>query len=219
MLEKSVGKNGINQSDDVEAIQKIINLRDDLRGTLPKLVEDGDYGAKTQAAIEQIQANFMSNPDGIIDPFGNTINKMWPVAYANPTGLAIRGTDAYGSGFHGAPRGSRIHDGVDYVSIAGQQVNASLSGKVIKLSRPYSSGIDAAELAGVQIVASDGSCCWMWYMQPLDNIVGSIVKAGDSMVGSAKTLQNRYTNGMTDHIHIRLHDRQDNIINAEDVIK
>jgi len=144
MLSNSVGKKGINKSGDVKTIQQIVNLRDDLRITLPKLVVDGKYGAKTQEVINKIQSSFMKNPNGRIDAYGITIKKLWPVVYGKPTGLAIRGTDSYGSGHHGASRGTRVHDGTDYKSTPGQQVKAPLSGKVTKISKPYSSGIDAS---------------------------------------------------------------------------
>ncbi|NOR81076.1 MAG: peptidoglycan DD-metalloendopeptidase family protein [Methyloprofundus sp.] len=219
MLTYSVGKEGKNQSGDVKTIQQIINSRDDLRKALPKLVVDGNYGTKTQTAIDQVQSSFMHNPDGRIDPYGTTIKKIWPVAYGSPTGLAIRGTDSYGSGHHGASRGTRIHDGTDYNSTPGQQVKAPLSGKVTKISKPYSSGVDAMVLSGVQIVASDGTTSWIWYMQPSANIVGTIVKASTSVIGIAKTLKNRYKNGITDHVHIRIHNRDGMKINPSTVIK
>jgi len=150
------------------------------------LAVDGKMGSKTQAGIDQIQSGIMQNPDGRIEPYGTTIKKMWPVAYGKPTGLAVRGTDAYGSGHHGASRGTRTHDGADYQSTPGQRVKAPLSGKVTKISKPYSSGIDAMVLSGVEIVASDGTTCWVWYIQPTANIVGSVVKAGSSIIGIAK---------------------------------
>lgn len=218
MLSSSVGNKGINKSDDVKTVQQIINLRDDLRKPLPILVVDGKFGAKTQVVIDQIQSKFMQNPDGRIDPYGTTIKKMWPVAYNKPTGLAVRGTDSYGSGHHGASRGARIHDGTDYNSTPGQHVKAPLSGKVTKISRPYSSGIDAMVLSGVEIVASDGTKCWVWYMQPSVNIVGTVVKAG-SIIGIAKTLKNRYKNGITDHVHVRIHTRNGVKVNPITVIK
>ncbi len=161
----------------------------------------------------------MKKPDGKIDPFGNTIKKLWPTAYAKPTGLAIRGTDHYGSGQHGASRGVRTHDGADYISTPGQQVKAPLSGVVSKISKPYASGIDAMLLSGVEIISSDGTKCWVWYMQPGVNVVGSVVKAGTSVIGTAKTLKNRYKNGITDHVHVRIHNRHNTKINPATVIK
>jgi len=218
MLDSSVGRNGKNSAEDVKTVQQIINLRDDLRAPLPKLVVDGKFGEKTQAAIDQIQSGLMNKPDGVIDPYGNTVKNMWPVEYGKPTGLGVRGTDSYGAGHHGAPRGRRTHDGTDYKSIAGKQVKAPLSGKITKISKPYSSGIDAAILSGVEIVASDGTTCWVWYIKPSANIVGTVVKAGVSKIGVAKTLKNRYKNGIIDHIHIRIRTRNGAKVNPTTVI-
>lgn len=75
MLNSSVGSNGVNKSDDVKTVQHIINLRSDLRKTLPKLVVDGRFGTKTQSGIDRIQSHFMKKPDGCIDPYGATIKK------------------------------------------------------------------------------------------------------------------------------------------------
>jgi len=219
MLKGSVGKKGKNSISDVNTIQQIINLRDDLRKKLPKLIEDGKMGTKTQTSIDQIQSTFMKKPDGRIDPFGTTIKKMWPVAYGKPTNRVIRGKDKYGSGHHGASRGKRKHDGADYISKPGQKIKAPLSGKVTKISKPYSSGIDAKVLSGVEIVASDGTTCWVWYIKPSAKIVGTVVKAGISIIGKAKTLKNRYKNGITDHVHVRIHSRHGTKINPAKVIK
>ena len=219
MLESAVGKiTGKHRASDVLTVQRIVNCRDDLRKPLPKLTEDGVYGTNTQAAIDHIQKQILTNPDGRIDPFGVSIKRMWPLAYANPTGKAIRKSDHYGEGHFGASRGRRTHDGTDYVAIAGQHVKAPISGKVVKISRPYASGVDAHILSGVHIVASDGTQCWVWYMQPAANIVGKVVKAGDN-IGIAKTLKNRYKKGITDHVHVRIHGRFGKKINPSTVIK
>lgn len=219
MLTWSVGKNGINNWKDVKTVQQVINLRDDLRKSLPELVVDGKMGSKTQAGINLIQSSIMLNPDGRIDPYGTTIKKIWPVAYGKPTGLAVRGTDAYGSGHHGASRGARKHDGADYNSTPGQHVKAPLSGKITKISNPYSSGIDANVLSGMEIVASDGTICWVWYIQPSVHMIGTVVKAGNSIIGVAQSLQNRYKDGITDHVHVRIHTRYGIKINPVTVIK
>lgn len=219
MLNSSVGEKGVNLPRDVNIIQQIINLRGDLRKPLPKLKVDGKYGSETKAAIDKIQSTFMSKPDGRISPFGRTINKLWLVEYANPTGHGLRSKDSYGSGHHGAPRGHRKHDGADYEAIPGQQVKSPMSGIISKISKPYTSGIDAFVLSGVEVIASNGNKCWVWYMQPSVNIVGKIVKAGDSIVGKAKTLKNRYKEGITDHVHVRIHKQSGAKIDPISVIK
>lgn len=248
MLESSVGRRGENKSKDVKIIQQIINLRVDLRVDLrvaiaklntlgfmlpalllkpmPFVAEDGKYSRKLQKIIDDIESLYKKEPGGIlyifngcIKPYGLTITKMWPSIYGKPTGLAIRGSDAYGSGAFGASRGNRTHDGADYNSIPGQPVKAPLSGVVSRISKPYSSGLDAKELSGVQIISSDGTKCWIWYMQPAANIVGTVVKAGVSCIGIARTLKNRYKNGITDHVHVRIQNRNGSKVDPSIVIK
>lgn len=71
----SVGKGGINRSADVKTIQILINFNlEKFPETVP-LIVDGDCGNKTITAIEMLQAelHIMSNPDGRIDPFGQTL--------------------------------------------------------------------------------------------------------------------------------------------------
>jgi predicted nucleic acid-binding protein len=94
-----------------------------------------------------------------------------------------------------------------------------VDGKVTRIFKPYSSGIDAMVLSRVKIEVSDGTKCWVWYIQPSANIVGTVVKAGISIIGIAKTLKNRYKNGITDHVHVRIHARHGVKVNPVTVIK
>lgn len=179
---------------------------------------DGVLGEKTLQSIKVVQKAYSLKIDAVVSPFGATLKALWPVLFGKPTGYGIRGKDSYGEGYHGASRGSRVHDGTDYVSVPGQKVKAPMSGVVTKISRPYRSGIDAFTLSGVEILASDGSKSWVWYIQPGSNIVGCVVKAGMSVLGIATTLTNRYTNGITDHVHLRIHDANGNKVNPATVI-
>ena len=218
MLKEAVGYQVANRQSDVKVVQILINKRLKVKSRTA-LVVDGACGEKTLDAIRDFQSTFMAKPDGVISPYGMTIKRLWPVTYSNPTGNEIRDSDAYGSGQYGASRGRRTHDGVDYIAEPGQQVKAPISGKVLRISKPYSSGVDSNVLQGVEIEASDGTKCWVWYIEPSINIVGQIVKAGTSIIGKAKTLTNRYKNGITDHVHVRIHTRYGSSINPATVIK
>ena len=206
MLRGTVGKNGGNNSADVKIIQKMINKQDTLRAPLPELVEDGIYGASTQAAIDHIQTNNTISANGLIAPRSKTLLLLWPVAYKSPTGRTIRGTDGMGSGHFGASRagGKRVHKGTDYTVTVGQKVKAPMSGYVKRIAKPYSSGTDYRLLSGVEIVGSNGYKCKLWYMTLEPNIVGSLVVAGQENVGIALTLQNRHGSSMTEHIHVEI---------------
>lgn len=218
MLRQAVGERANNSQLDVKVVQILLNKKRQAQAK-PLLTIDGLYGQQTLSAIRDYQSKFMEKPDGIVSPYGMTIKKLWPVSYSNPTGESIRGSDSYGSGHYGASRGRRVHDGVDYISTANQSVEAPLSGRVLRISRPYASGIDANVLEGVEIEASDGTKCWVWYIQPAVNIVNKIVKAGTTIIGNAKTLSNRYKNGITDHVHVRIHTRYGSSIDPTTVIR
>jgi len=218
MITASVGPGKSNKPDDVKVVQTLLNSRIDLLVPLRTLLVNGKFDEATKAAVLHVQSKFTPKPDGIVTPYKKTMTTLWPVKYANPTGKGIRKADKFGAGHHGASRGSRIHDGADYNCTAGQQVKSPLSGKVTKISRPYSSGTDAAILSGVQIVASDGTTCQVWYMQPRPGIVGSVVEAGKTIIGTAKTLQNRYP-GITDHLHVRIHRRNGTKVDPATVIR
>lgn len=56
-------------------------------------------------------------------------------------------------------------------------------------------------------------------MQPSGNIVGKVVKAGISIIGTATTLKNRYKNGITDHVHVRIHKKNGMKVNPSTVIR
>jgi hypothetical protein len=71
-ISASVGRNGVNQRDDVVAIQNLINNH--LPKSLHSLQVDGECGASTITAIEGIQSQYlrMNHPDGRVDPGGDT---------------------------------------------------------------------------------------------------------------------------------------------------
>ena len=73
----SVGKNGVNQSQDVELIQKLLNGCNIPNEETP-LDEDGLIGNKTISRIEAFQKKIvlLSKPDGRVDPDGRTFKKL-----------------------------------------------------------------------------------------------------------------------------------------------
>lgn len=121
--------------------------------------------------------------------------------FANPTGEAPRGHDAFGDGFFHARRdgGSRPHEGVDYDSRAGQAVVAPISGYVSHIGYAYPG--DARfkyveiENPALRLEAR------VFYVDPQVG-VGDSVALGRP-IGTAHSLQARY-GGITDHIHLEL---------------
>ena len=156
-IDGSVGDGGRSASADVKIVQEALNKH--IQVPFRPLTVSGRADAETIEAIRRFQSGFLRKPDGRVDPFGTTIKRLWPLAYANPTGMPPRTSDLYGAGHHGASRGSRTHDGADYQAIAGRVVKSPISGRATRISKPYKTGIDSAVLSGLQIEASDGTTC------------------------------------------------------------
>jgi murein DD-endopeptidase MepM/ murein hydrolase activator NlpD len=135
---------------------------------------------------------------------------------ANPTGRAPRAVDAYGEGRFHASRdgGSREHEGVDYVAVAGQVVEAPISGYVAKIGYAYP---DDTSLRYVEI---DNPALHItaraFYVDPSVQ-VGDAVAIGRP-IGQAHTLQRKYPDGITDHIHLEIADGRGRKLDAERLI-
>ena len=197
MISDTVGAGGRNRSQDVITVKRIL-VQNGVNVAQPNA---GVMDEPTIAAIRAFQREHGIAPDtGRIAPRDRTLIALWPVVYANPTGRAVRGTDGFGSGAFGASRGSRRHDGTDYVTVPPQDVTSPMSGRVTTISAPYR---DNNDLLGVQIEASNGTLSWVWYIAPARGVVGSLVRAGQTVIGTAQSLQGRYR-GITDHVHVRI---------------
>lgn len=77
-ISDSVGKDGVNRSQDVSTVQKLINQNIKSIAPMPPLKPDGKSGPKTISAIEAFQRKVvrMRMPDGRVDPRGKTISKL-----------------------------------------------------------------------------------------------------------------------------------------------
>jgi len=136
--------------------------------------------------------------------------------FTNPTGQEPRGHDAYGEGEFGASRdgGSRRHEGVDYVSKAGQPVASPISGYVTKIGYAYAGDqtLKFVEITNpaLRIAAR------VFYVNPKVD-VGAAVAMGKP-IGTARSLQRKYPGGMTDHVHLEIIDRRGRRIDAAKII-
>lgn len=122
--------------------------------------------------------------------------------FINPTGGAERSHDAYGAGAFGVSRdgGNREHQGVDYVSRVGQEVVAPMSGYVARIGHAYG---DDPTLRLVEIVnPALNYVARVLYVSPTV-AVGQSVAMGE-VIGHAQTLQDRYPQGMTNHVHLQI---------------
>jgi putative chitinase len=77
-ISKSVGRNGVNDNDDVKTVQILLNLNIDKLIPLPPLAEDGLIGSQTIGAIEEFQRRVvrMAAPEGLVDPGSTTLQRL-----------------------------------------------------------------------------------------------------------------------------------------------
>jgi len=122
--------------------------------------------------------------------------------FVNPTGLDVRTEDAFGYGHYGASRdgGTRDHSGVDFIAEAGQPVKAPISGYVTKIGFAYG-GDDSLRYVEIRNPALKYEAR-VFYVDPSVS-VGDSVHLGDR-IGTMHTLQDKYGEGMTNHVHLEL---------------
>jgi murein DD-endopeptidase MepM/ murein hydrolase activator NlpD len=136
--------------------------------------------------------------------------------FANPTGHEVRQTDAYGCGAFGASRdgGERRHEGVDFKADAGQAVVAPLSGYVTKIGLAYP-GDDTLKFVEITNPALHYQAR-VFYVDPTVAL-GQAVRVGQP-IGAHHTLEQKYREGMTDHVHLEIIDTHGARIDATRVI-
>jgi murein DD-endopeptidase MepM/ murein hydrolase activator NlpD len=112
----------------------------------------------------------------------------------------IRGRDAHGAGYFGAPRsgGARTHNGVDFVAVPNASVLAFFPGVVSKLGWVYSDP-KKSEFRYVEVTDERG--CRARYMYVLPRVEkGDVVSAG-TILGKNQKLPYE---GITPHIHFEV---------------
>lgn len=123
----------------------------------------------------------------------------------------LRGVDAHGGGGYGAPRGSRIHKGLDFVARPLDWGMSPLEGTVMRLGRAYvdnpETELDESDLRSIHI-QSDTVWVKLLYVDPLPILhVGSQVRAGMPIghcQDRAKYVLNKDLGEFTNHIHMEV---------------
>jgi murein DD-endopeptidase MepM/ murein hydrolase activator NlpD len=136
--------------------------------------------------------------------------------FANPTGKAVRTTDAYGCGAFGSSRdgGARRHEGVDFMADAGQRLVAPISGYVTKIGYAYP-GDETLKFVEITNPALHYAAR-VFYIDPAV-AVGQTVHVGQP-IGVHHTLERKYPGGMTDHVHLEILDIHGERIDAARLI-
>lgn len=118
----------------------------------------------------------------------------------SPTGLGIREFDGQGRGKYGAPRdgGKRIHDGLDFICIPGQEVVCPSNNLIaVRHSKPYREG----PWNGIYL-KHDHFTVQLFYVIPNPDIWNKEFMEED-VLGIAQDISEKYK-GMTPHVHLRI---------------
>jgi len=114
----------------------------------------------------------------------------------------IRETDSQGSGYFGAPRGSRTHNGVDVACYNGSGIFPVIEGEVTKIGYPYNPNNEKkGHLRYIQVTDVTGRDWRYFYVLPSAK-VGDYVTITD-IIGIAQGLSDIYPD-ITDHIHVEI---------------
>ena len=123
----------------------------------------------------------------------------------NPTGLGIR-NDRSGHGTWGAPRGNRIHKGIDRLCVPGQTVKSYITGIYIRPARPYA---DDTQYTGA-LFGNKWIRVKMFYVHATMLQPGQNIKAGE-VFGIAQDISLKYNKtGMDEkkkmlpHVHYQI---------------
>ena len=114
----------------------------------------------------------------------------------NPTGGRVR-IDSLGDGRYGKSRGRRMHKGVDYECVPGQDVKMPVSGIITRIKRPYAN----SDLNGIEIKTPVMQVT-IFYMEVYKDLIGKKVFSG-YVIGKAQDVSKRY-DGMTPHVHLQI---------------
>ena len=115
-----------------------------------------------------------------------------------PTTGGIRETDSFGSGHYRAPRGERLHKGLDFLAAAGDPVSSPTDGVVRRIGWCYS---DDLSYRLVEIETAEALVRVLYVKATVEK--GDQVTMGDT-IGRAQDVAARYDHGMKNHVHLEV---------------
>lgn len=116
----------------------------------------------------------------------------------NPTGGTIR-NDTQGAGYWQAPRGQRLHRGVDFDGEPGQIVVAPCGGEILRVVYPYA---DDMRFEGVRI-RNERLILRLYYVRVSPVLVSKEITAGQP-IGELQDIRLRYGKDMKPHAHLEV---------------
>ena len=123
-----------------------------------------------------------------------------------------READIHGMGHYHAPRGRRLHNGIDKAVWPKSIVLAIHPGTVTKLGYPYA---DHLEYRYVEVTNPQGLRFRYFYVEPMVD-VGDIILQHQE-IGTVQDLESLYP-GITPHVHFEIKDEQGNFVDPCDYV-
>ena len=111
----------------------------------------------------------------------------------------IRGCDPEGCGYFGAPRGSRLHNGIDVITVKGQPIKAPIDGVIERYAFPYDGDLNYKGL----VIRNSKYYIKMFYLEPTIER-GTEVNSGD-VIGISQDISEKWGDDMTTHVHVEVY--------------
>ena len=129
--------------------------------------------------------------------------------------IKLRTHDKWGFGNFHAPRGSRLHNGVDIINVPNEAIVCFEPGHVSKIGYPYADS-NKSHYRYIQIDTDSSDMHRYFYVESLVQ-VGDEVEAG-SIIGWAQDLSVVYP-GITQHLHFEVKLKDGSFIDPVEVLK
>lgn len=118
----------------------------------------------------------------------------------------FRGTDQWGSGAFGAPRGDHKHRGIDFLFEPGEKVVSHVEGEVTKLGYCYEDDLSYRYVEITPVSPSTQKLHHRFFYVDPEVKEGEYIKEGD-VIGTSQDIQKRYTKPdkvMQNHMHYEI---------------
>jgi len=129
------------------------------------------------------------------------------IEYIQQKSAEIRGQDAWGAGHFGAPRGKRVHEGLDLLIPAGSALVSPIFGRIHRIGYPYANDLS---FRIVEIRAETRDLWRFFYVKPLDIFKEpGVVIARGHFLGTVQDLSKRFPaeegrEAMPNHVHLEI---------------
>ena len=128
----------------------------------------------------------------------------------------IRGFDKWGAGYYNAPRGKRLHNGLDFVCHNGEYITSLVDGICTKIGYPYNPTSDKkGDFRYIEMTDKTGIKVRFFYLHPIIS-VGNLVQKGQT-IGISQNLTVAYP-GIIQHFHFEVKTQDNSYLNPYDYL-